>query len=309
MSSPQPTRDVRIGAEGHHLELGGGRWHSGPWMWEGFGVTCVFKAGASTNGQYGLVCINGSNIQGGWQSCDYYGVPGAGMGVLDGSVTDKSGDPVAGMDVTAYGTQSGGATTNATGYYAIQLAAGSYRVLPSGGPQGKSAPSYRPSLTNATVTDGHTTHSDFQLQAAIELQLHFNTSTVPADGLHVVNGLITTTEFGKPLPNVAVQLEVMPGKTAAEAVTGGPRASVCSAGSRVWPTGTMSDPDGFPVDITTDATGHDGWLLPWAPHRGHGPWTPGPRIATERCPLTRQPRPTPSPSGSCLSGPPNSRIS
>ena len=114
--------------------------------------TCVFKAGASTNGQYTLVCINGSNIQGAWQSCDYYGVPGAGMGVIAGYVKDKSGDPVAGVDVTAYGTQSGGATTNATGYYAVQLAAGSYRVLPSGGPQGKSAPSYSPRLTNATVS-------------------------------------------------------------------------------------------------------------------------------------------------------------
>jgi len=124
------------------------------------------------------------------------------------------------------------------------------------GPQGKSAPSYSPKIIDATAADGATTTADFKLLAGIELQLHFAKSSVPANGTEVVNGTITTTEFGKPLPNVTVQLEVMPGKTAAEAVTSAPRATVCNSGNRLWPTGTMASPDGFPVTVTTDSTGH-----------------------------------------------------
>jgi hypothetical protein len=90
----------------------------------------------------------------------------------------------------------------------------------------------------------------------VELELHLDKASVPADGLHVVNGTITTTEFGKPLPNVAVQFEVMPGETSEQAVTSGPRAALCNAGSRLWPTGTLADPDGTPVTVTTDSTGH-----------------------------------------------------
>jgi hypothetical protein len=53
-----------------------------------------------------------------------------------------------------------------------------------------------------------------------------------------------------------VQLEVMPGETSDQAVTSGPRASVCNNGGRIWPTGSLSDPDGTPVTVTTDSTGH-----------------------------------------------------
>jgi hypothetical protein len=218
-------------------------------------TSCVFKAGASTDNAYTLVCINGSNVQGAWQSCDYYGVASADEGLIDGYVTDKDGGPVAGVDVTAYGQQSVATVTGADGYYAMQAHHGAYRVLPSGGPHGKAAPSYSPTVTDVTVADGATSGASFKLQAGIELSLHFDKSSVPADGLQVVNGTITTTEFGKPLGGVTVQLEVMPGETAAEAVGSGPRAAVCSAGSRLWPTGTLASPDGFPVTVTTNSAG------------------------------------------------------
>ena len=151
--------------------------------------------------------------QGPWESCDYYGVPAKGVGVIEGHITDKDGGPVAGVDVTAYGKHSAGAVSGPDGFYAMQANVGSYRVLPSGGFQGKSAPSYSPKIIDATTADGATTTADFRLLAGIELQLHFAKSSVPADGTEVVNGTITTTEFGKPLPNVTVQLEVMPGET------------------------------------------------------------------------------------------------
>ena len=218
-------------------------------------TTCEFKASGPTNG-YAVLCINGGNVQGGWTSCDYYGVPANDVGIIDGYVKDKDGGAVPGTVVTAYGHPGANTTTGADGFYAMQVKAGNYRILPSGGPHGKSAPVYSPKLNSTTIANGTTGTADFTLLAGIELQLHFAKSAVPADGLQVVDGTITTTEFGKPLANVPVQLEVMPGETAVKAVTSGPLAAVCNAGSRLWPTGTLASPDGFPVSVTTDATGH-----------------------------------------------------
>jgi hypothetical protein len=220
--------------------------------------TCVFRAGPSTDGQYGVICILGENIQGPWDSCDYFGVVGKDFGVLDGYVLDKSGDTVPGVDITAYGANSAntsGATTGADGYYGMQVHAGAYRLVPGGGPAGHHTIDYLPHVNNATVADGTEGRADFQLQAGIQLNLHFDQSQVPANGIDVVNGTITTSEGGKPLPGIMVELQVMPGEPAAQAVTGGPRATVCSQGSRLWPTGTNVDPDGYPVNITTGSNG------------------------------------------------------
>ena len=215
---------------------------------------CEFKAGGPTNG-YGLVCINGANQQGGWQSCSYYGVAGKGVGVIEGHVRDKDGSPVAGVTVTAYGKSGASTTTGADGYYAMQVQPGSYRIVPSGGPHGKSAPVYLPKVNVTSIAAGASGTADFTLQAGIELQLHFDKSAVSADGLQVVDGMITTTEFGKPV-SVGVQLQGMPDMSPTKAVTAGPLAAVCNSGNRVWPTGTLQSPDGSYVTVTTDATGH-----------------------------------------------------
>jgi hypothetical protein len=218
-------------------------------------TTCSFKAGTPTTG-FTTICISGTSSAGPWGSCDYYGVPGKGVGIIDGTITDKDGGPVAGATVTAYGKNSAWTTTGSDGYYAMQVKPGSYRVLPSGGPHGKSAPRYIPNVKDATVADATSATAGFKLEAGVELELRLDKSSVPADGTQVVNGTMTTTEFGKPLPNVAVQLEVMPGETSDQAVTSGPRASVCNNGGRIWPTGNLSDPDGTPVTVTTDSAGH-----------------------------------------------------
>lgn len=60
-------------------------------------------------------------------SCDYYGVPGAGVGVIDGYVTNKDGAPVAGITVNAYGQHSDATTTYIDGWYAMQVLPGGYR--------------------------------------------------------------------------------------------------------------------------------------------------------------------------------------
>jgi hypothetical protein len=228
-------------------------------------TTCVFKATGSTGDQWSQICINGGSTQGGWESCDYYGVPDAGQGVIEGYVTDKDGGPVAGTDVTAYGKGYGrsgaSASTGADGFYAIQVKAGHYDVLASGGPHGKSKADYTPSAAHVEVADKDKQSANFELKAGIELSLQFAHTSVAADGLQVLKGTITTTEFGKPLPNVQVQLDPLSGSSASTIGLTTPRASLCYAGGRVWPTGTLTDPDYHPVTVTTDATGHYDFTL------------------------------------------------
>ncbi len=238
------------------------------WTWQGAAGTsgvsgckpngsyCRFRAGASSFPNLESVCIDGGSVQGAWVSCDYYGVVGDNMGILDGHILDKDGGGVSGATIAAYGHPGATATSASDGFYAMQLAKGSYQVQPSGGPQGKASPSYSPRVAPANVIAGKTTHLDFTLDTSIELKLTLAKTVVAANGYEVVSGTITTTQYGKPLPGVNVQLEVKPHGSAIQAVTTGALASVCSAGgSRVWPTSTLNLPGGYPVTVTTDSTG------------------------------------------------------
>jgi hypothetical protein len=219
------------------------------------GTYCDFKVGSSSFPELDSLCIYGANVQGGWSSCDYFGVVGDNMGILDGHVLDKDGGPVSGATIKAYGHPGATTTSDSDGFYAMELTKGPYQVEPSGGPQGKASPSYSPKVARANVVEKATSHLDFTLDTSIELKLHFVKTSVVANGYEVVNGTISTTQYGKPLPNVSVQLEVKPNLSATQAVTTGARASVCYNGSRVWPTNSLNDPDGYPVKVTTDATG------------------------------------------------------
>ena len=219
------------------------------------GTYCEFKVTQSTFPELESLCIYGANVQGAWTSCDYFGVVGDNMGILDGHVTDKDGGPVAGTTIKAYGHPGATTTSDADGFYAMELEKGTYQVEPSGGPQGKASPSYSPKVTRADVVAKKTSHVDFTLDTSIELKLHFAKTTVVANGYEVVSGTITTTQYGKPLPDVNVQLEVQPTQSAVQSVTAGARASVCVNGSRVWPTNSLNDPDGYPVTVSTGATG------------------------------------------------------
>ncbi len=220
------------------------------------GETCTFKATSSTEG-WDQVCLDGSSGFGEWESCDYYDVLGKGTSVIDGYVTDRDNQGVAGTEVRAVGDGGGSALSGSDGYYAIVVKPGSYHVVPSGGPQGKEVPSYAPAETEVSVAPSRTAKADFELLAGIELQLSFADGSVPATGLEVVTGMITTSEYGKALPNDPVQLTVMPGQPVDQAVTDAPLASICAEGiSRIWPQGYLNGPDALPVDITTDANGH-----------------------------------------------------
>jgi len=217
---------------------------------------CEFKVTTSTDNQYVSLCIDGTNVQGGWTSCDYYGVVGKGEGVLEGYVHDKDGGPVAGAVVKAYGHPGATTTTGADGFYAMTLNSGTYAVDPELGTQGKAATnSFTPRSTSVSVSDGSKAKADFTLDTGVELKLHLDSTSVVADGYHVVNGTITAKQHGQPLAGLKVQLEVDPSGTYDEAVTKGARASICYNGSRIWPSGTLNAPSGVPVDVTTDSSG------------------------------------------------------
>ena len=68
------------------------------------------------------------------ESCDYYDVLGDGTSVIDGYVTDRDKQGVAGTEVRAVGDGGGSALSGSDGYYAIVVKPGSYHVVPSGGP-------------------------------------------------------------------------------------------------------------------------------------------------------------------------------
>jgi hypothetical protein len=214
---------------------------------------CAFTAGAATNG-YGLVCINGSNEQGAWQSCDYYAVVGKSVGITEGYVKNEDGSPVAGVTVDAKGKGGTSTTTGADGYYAMQVQPGSYQIVPSGG---SPAGPYHPKMNTTTIAAGTSGTANFTLEDGTKLELHLDKTSVAADGIQVVNGTITTTFDGKPI-STGVQLQGMPGVSPLKAVTSGPLAAVCSGTTRVWPpsTATLQDPSGTYTTVTTDTTGH-----------------------------------------------------
>jgi len=157
--------------------------------------------------------------------------------------------------VDAKGKNGATTTTGADGFYAMQVQPGSYQIVPSGGPHGKTAPDYRPKVNSTSIAAGTSGTADFTLKDGTTLQLHLDKSAVPTDGIQVVSGTITTTYDGNPI-SVGVQLQGMPGVSPLKAVTAGPLAVVCGGGARVWPAGTLSSPDGTYATVMTDSTGH-----------------------------------------------------
>ncbi len=231
------------------------------WTWQGSSGTagvngckpngsyCRFRAGASSFPNLASVCIDGGSVQGGWVSCDYYGVVGDTMGVIDGHVLDKDGNPVAGATISAGSVK---ATSASDGFYAMVTQKGSYAVKASDGIAGHV---FQPAVAQASVGAGATSHIDFTLDSGVKLKMTIAKSSVVANGYEVISGTITTTEFGKPSPNVSVQLDVKPTQSGYKSATTGARASICSGSTRVWPTSSLNDPDGFAVKVATDSTG------------------------------------------------------
>jgi hypothetical protein len=184
-----------------------------------------------------------------------------GGATIRGYIRDKEGHGVSGVAVDAYrtGGKGGGgvAVSGDEGFYVMEVKAGSYKVIPSGGLSGQKPPTYEPASSEVTVQPGWSVRANFTLQGGLAVTLTLSAAQVKADGSTVVSGDVETTQYGQPKSGVTVSLRPKSDLTSNDAVTSGTRATICgSNGLRIWPTGVLSAPVGTPVDIVTDATGH-----------------------------------------------------
>jgi hypothetical protein len=182
------------------------------------------------------------------------GKPG---GTISGYVRDKDEHGLQGATVHASGPTSASSTADpTTGYYALSVTEGRYKVTPSGGPTTIKSPKFDPMSREVAVKPGATSRADFTLNGGLRVLLALSKTAVAADGYTVVQGVLSTTQYGRPYGNVTVSLRPKPSESGTEAVTTGVRATICGAsGTRIWPTGVVTSPLGPPVDVVTDATG------------------------------------------------------
>lgn len=199
-----------------------------------------------------------------------------GYGSIDGTVLDTDNQPVAGVEVRADGIDGtfGGARsrTNGQGKYVLLVKEGHYQVTPSKSvtpprPPGGAQPAARalkfePDDVDRAVKSDETATADFTLDSGLKVSLTLSLTQVVANGLTVVSGTVETTEGGLPDAGVTVSLEPKNDVSPELAVTSGARATLCSSsGTRIWPGGTLTDPDGHSVDVVTDQYGRYSFTL------------------------------------------------
>ena len=227
-------------------------------------LTCRFKAGAPSG--WTIFNVQISNGSGPANSQDAYAVVPKNASVIQGFALDKAGAPIAGAKIVVTGINGTNlnptfVTTGGNGFYDLFVKPGDYRIVPSGG-LAHIAAKYSPATLDRTVAAGATVRADFTLQVAIKVTLRLNHTSVPADGYQVVHGTISTTYDGKPDPNVSLSLWPKESELPAKAVSSGVRATICDASdNRIWPTGSISQPDGFAPSVMTDAHGHYAFTL------------------------------------------------
>jgi len=192
-------------------------------------------------------------------------------GTISGYVQDEDHQGVPGASVTATGPSGGTRTVQAgTGFYAINVKAGDYLVVPSGVPKGVGDARYKPRSAAVSMPDGGNARADFTLDTGMTVKLKLAQSSVPADGMTVVSGTLTVTEYGKPVPDGHVLLEPQPSMSYNAAVTTGARVAICNSGARMWPIGSLSTPSGRSIDVATDQNGTYDFTL--AVGTVPGPW-------------------------------------
>jgi hypothetical protein len=227
-------------------------------------LTCRFKAGGPTG--WTILDVSITNNTGYAHSQDAYAVVPKDASVIQGFAVDKAGAPIAGAKIVVTGINGTNlsptfVTTGSNGFYDLFVKPGDYSIVPSGG-LAHIAAKYSPASLDRTVTAGATVRADFTLQEAIKVTLRLNHTSVRADGYQIVQGTISTTYGGKPAPNVSFSLWPKESELPAKAVSSGVRATICDpGGNRIWPTGSISQPDGFAPSATTDAHGHYAFTL------------------------------------------------
>jgi hypothetical protein len=215
------------------------------WSWGGYpGATnakgCQPKAAScqlKTTGPTGtsghrfvIACINGSSGFGGWTSCDYYAVTGAGQRAIEGRVLTKSGKPVNGATVTVDGPTGGTVQTDPSGSYYAVVDPGQYRVSVRSA-NAHDAVAFCSGHEAGSICHLDLRHTDGQADFTAPpdtMALHFSPSHVAADGLGHFDGSIDVTDSaGQPAAGTSV--DVSPPLDA------NPPALVCSAGKVVYP--------------------------------------------------------------------------
>jgi hypothetical protein len=192
-------------------------------------------------------------------------------GTISGYVQDEDHQGVPGASVTATGPSGGTRAVQAgTGFYAINVKAGDYLVVPSGVPKGAGDARYKPRSAAVSMPDGGNARADFTLDTGMTVKLKLAQSSVPADGMTVVSGTLTVTEYGKPVPNGHVLLEPQPSMSYNAAVTTGARVAICNSQVRIWPIGALSMPSGRSIDVAMDQNGTYDFTL--AVGTVPGPW-------------------------------------
>jgi hypothetical protein len=149
------------------------------------------------------------------------------------------------------------ATTGADGHYAADVGAGHYRVIPderSVASRGKVK--FTPDKRDVHAPANGKGTADFELDGGLLVTLKLSRLSVPADGASVVDATVHVTEYGKPVSGQTVELWPQAEESSTLAVTSGPRVLMCSSAGRIWPTGSLQDPDGLSVDETTDQNGN-----------------------------------------------------
>ena len=225
------------------------------------GTSCTVKIPKSAaTGDYQVINVGITSGQGEGYSSDYYAVVGRHDSVIQGQVSNKDKAAAAGVVIDMYGQGNGPsyeAVTGQDGHYAADVKAGHYRVFPSA----KSIPSktevkFTPTTSTVHAPPNGTANADFEIDSGLVVTLELSKDSVPADGMQVVKAKVHVSQYGKPVPNQTVELWPQSDQTGTQAVTSGPRVLMCTTGGRIWPTGSLNDPDGLSVDETTDANGN-----------------------------------------------------
>jgi hypothetical protein len=125
-----------------------------------YSCTVRIPKDAPSSSAYDVVFIGITNAQGTGYSSDYVAVIGKDKAVIEGKISDKQSQGLAGVQVDAQG--GGGhyaVQTSANGGYVIEVKAGSYRVTPKlAAPK---PPGFTPASAERTVRAGETVHADF----------------------------------------------------------------------------------------------------------------------------------------------------
>jgi hypothetical protein len=223
-------------------------------------VTCTVRIPKKApSSSYHVINITITNVQGAGYSSDYYAVIGKGAAFIEGKVLNKERQPVPGADLHINGVRGGNnysTVTGPDGTYGAEVRPGHYRVNPVGRSlSSRFPPKFKPEHLDRIARKDHKATADFTVDVGLVVRLELTATSVPADGFQIVQGKITTTEYGQPKPNVTVALWPKASENPGSAVTSGARANVCGPNGRVWPTGTLSNPAGGPVEVTTDGNG------------------------------------------------------